>query len=88
MLPPSLRRTDTDVSDAEPWHAQPAASGPPGLQPQLAELWADPAPIQSIDALMHDLCIAERSHGLGDLLWEHVSSGRQAPARAARARSR
>lgn len=41
----------------------------------LAELWADPERITRIEALMRQLCLAERNQALGELVWEHVSSG-------------
>jgi len=40
----------------------------------MAELWADPAPIVQIEALIKALCLGEGG-GLGELVWEHVASG-------------
>jgi len=68
MLHPPTRSADTE--------ADATASGPSEhLKVALAELWSSPEHVASIEALMRRLCVADRSHGLGELVWEHISSG-------------
>lgn len=75
MLPPLTRLAELDGGEAAP---SPGGEdeGPASVaDPAPQALWADPAHLASIEALMCQLCTAGRSRGLGELVWAHVSSG-------------
>lgn len=41
----------------------------------VADLWANPAPVAQIEALMREICLGERGDAVGALVWDHASSG-------------